>query len=307
MSEIKIDIDLSKTSGVSPPGPREIYVTPEKNIEYRAAVKAYRASHAMPEKLEDIEDLEAYRVYRKSWDVYCEGLEAVRQQVLGEQYQPGGSWTVCVERTPAQIEQAKNVIYLEPEEYKAYRSAIDAFTLANQDAVRNRSDIEDFKARKDELKRRLLGDLYVERVRVRCTVHSEQRPEKPIFANLGIPRKFAPEQASREQQEFRGDVNACREWLVTTFPAAFFRNSQKRVALSHHIVGEILARFNMTVRERDVLRLAVNAYRNSRGYGEAVVPGAERINLSGKTIGYVVADDPDFMFLSERRARELAA
>jgi hypothetical protein len=206
--------------------------------------------------------------------------------------------------TPEQIERAKNVVEIEPEEYEAYRLAMDAFVLANQDAVLHTPDVYDFKNRKDELKRKLLGDRYVERIKVRCTVTPVALPQKPAFANLGTKPWFSPEPATREEREYRAGVSACRNWLVKTFPNAFFLNSQPKKTLSLHIIADIAARFNMTGNERDLLRHAVNLYRNSPGYCEAMVLGAERIGLGGKAIGYVVEDDPDYDFIAKRRTRE---
>jgi hypothetical protein len=281
--------DLSKTSGSSPPAnfhdpARTIYVSREKHAEYRDAVNAYRAAH----KPKTLTDLETY-------SIYSEGLEAVRQQVLGEQYQLGGGWGVHVERTPEEIARAasRTIIELEPEEFERYRLAMDAFVLANQGAVRTNYDLRDYRRRKTELRREFLGERYVEGSKIRCTVKPYMLPRKPVFANL-FPR-FNPEPATIEQREFRADVAVCREWLVKTFPNAFFPNSAPKKPLTTYIISDIVRRFNMTSRERDVVRHTVNQYRKAPGYRETLVLGAERVSASGKVVSYVVETDPDYM------------
>jgi ProQ/FINO family len=290
--------DLSKTSGSSPPAScydpaRTIYVTQEKHAAYRDAVNAFRAAHKHEGSA--LTDPETHRIY-------SEGLEAVRQQVLGEQYQPGGGG-VHVERTPEQIERAasRTIIELEPEEFERYRLAMDAFVLANQGAVRTNYDLRDYRRRKSESRREFLGERYVEGSKIRCTVTPHMLPRKPVFANL-LPR-FNPEPASIEQREFRADVAACREWLVMTFPNAFFPNGAPKKPLTTYIISDILNRFNMTDRERDVVRHTVNQYRNAPRYRETLVLGAERVSAIGKVVSYVVETDPDYIYFAQPPAR----
>jgi ProQ/FINO family len=290
--------DLSKTSGSSPPKnfcdrAPTIYVTREKNVEYRNAVNAYRAARKFERSA--LTDLETYRIY-------SEGLEAVRQQVLGEQYQPGGGWNVQVERPPEQIARAasRTIIELEPNEFERYRLAMDAFVLANQDAVRTNYDLRDYRNRKTELRREFLGGRYVAGSKIRCTAKGYTQPRKEIFANLS-PR-FNPAPATIEQREFRADVAACREWLLKTFPNAFFPNGARKKPLNTYIVSDIVNRFNMTSRERDVVRHAINQYRNAPGYRETLVLGAERVSASGKVVDYVVETDPDYIHFTRSPA-----
>lgn len=89
------------------------------------------------------------------------------------------------------------------------------------------------------------------------------------------------------------------DWLIETFPAAFFKKSSDVKPLKIGILEDIIEfyqRLDSPPFSKKCLRLALNYYSASPYYLKSQIEGAARIDLSGNEVDYVSSQQAKYAF-----------
>ena len=117
------------------------------------------------------------------------------------------------------------------------------------------------------------------------------------YEGAHIVKFFKMSQNAPTNVTVRLNMQAVVNWLVETFPSTFFKAKKKVKPLQLGIIEDILdtyERLDVVPFSKKRLRSGLNFYTSSKGYLQAQVEGANRINIFGQNVEPVTAEQAQY-------------